>query len=482
MDAEHRFAEGRAKLRGSVEVLRRRVDEHARGPRTRELLYKTLRYESTGHLDFSLFPCPPVIDHGLGARLWDVDGNEYIDLHGGFAVNVLGHGNKEVNDAIKAQMDKVNQFAELPMDSRAELARLLCERHPGGFAAKTFWAVTGGEAVEICMKLSRWYTQKPILVTHWGDYHGRTAGAMALTSSKAALVPYNYPVPPLDTAVVRIPFPYCYRCPWDKSNPACDLFCARQLEESFERGASWFNNPQMGVCNVAAFLIEPFQSSAGYIIPPLPYLARLKGIAERFGFLFVADEVQCGMGRTGKQWAVEHAGVAPDLIAMAKSISNGIPLAAVTGRAAIMDSWGPGGHSSTFTGYPSACAGGVQVMQIFERDHIIEAAASKGQYFRLGLESLQRRHPSIGHLDALGLYIGLELVTDRKTKEPATKAAAWAHGELVKEGVLCIYSGYFSNRLAFAPPLIIAKTDIDEALDILDRVLAAMESKFDIAQ
>jgi 4-aminobutyrate aminotransferase-like enzyme len=293
-------------------------------------------------------------------------------------------------------------------------------------------------------------------------------------------VPYNYPIPPLDTAIVRIPFPYCYRCPWDKSYPACDLWCAEKFEESFERGASWFNNPKNGVCNVAALLIEPFQSSAGYVIPPLPYLARLKQVAENHDFLFVSDEVQNGMGRTGRQWAIEHAGVVPDLIATAKCLSNGIPLSAVTGPAEILDSWGPGGHSSTFTAYPPACAGGVKVFEIFQRDRIIEGAAEKGRYFRSGLEDLKTQHPSIGTFDALGLYIGLELVMDRETKEPASEAAAWAHAQLVQEGVLCIYSGYFGNRFAFAPPLVITKADIDDALAVLDQVLGRMETKFGI--
>lgn len=477
---EGRILEERARMRGSTDVLKKRVEEFAQGTRTREILDKTLRYESIGHLDFALFTCPPVIDHGQGALLWDIDGNQYIDLHAGFTVNVLGHGNREVNDAIKAQMDKLNHFAELPMESRAELARLLCERHPGDFESKIIWAVTGGEAVEIALKLSRWYTGKPIIITHWGDYHGRTAGAMALTS-KAYMMAYSYPIPPADTAVVRIPFPYCYRCPFGHSYPGCDLFCADQLDRMFESKETWFNNPGARITNVAAMLIEPFQSSAGYIIPPLEYLGRLKAISEKYDFLLVSDEVQAGMGRTGKMWAIEHAGVAPDLLAMAKCLSNGLPLSAVTGRKEILDSWGPGAHSSTFTAYPPACAGGVKVLEIFERDGIIEGAAEKGRRFLDGLEVLSRRHPSIGHLNGLGLYLALELVMDRRSKEPASEATAWAHRELVKEGILCIYSGYYSNRLCFAPPLVIEMDQIDEALSILDQVLGRAEGKFGIS-
>jgi 4-aminobutyrate aminotransferase / (S)-3-amino-2-methylpropionate transaminase / 5-aminovalerate transaminase len=470
----------RARMRGSEAGLRERVEQFNRGPKAKAILMKTLTYESTGHLDFALFNCPPVLDHGKGAKLYDVDGNEYIDLHAGFTVNVLGHGNAEVNDAMKVQMDKLNHFAELPVESRAELARLLCERHPGDFDKKVMWAVTGGEAVEIAMKLARWYTGKPIIITHWGDYHGRTAGAMALTG-KAFMMAYSYPIPPSDSAVARLPFPYCYRCPYGKEYPSCDLFCADQVEQMFESKETWFNNPKTKVTNVAALLIEPFQSSAGYMIPPLPYLKRLKELAEKYDFMFISDEVQNGMGRTGKQWAIEHAGVAPDLITIGKCLSNGLPLAAVTGRKEIMDSWGPGGHSSTFTAYPTACAGGVKVMEIFERDQIIAGAAAKGKHFLEGLEELARRHPSIGDLNGLGLYLSIELVKDRKSKEPAGDATAWAAAELVNDGILCIASGYYFNRLCFAPPLVIEESEIDQALQILDRVLSRMEAKFGIA-
>lgn len=474
---EERILKDREKMRGSVPALQERIRQNARGPRSRAVLEKTLQYESTGHLDFSLFPSPPVIDYGRGALVYDVDGNEYVDLHAGFTVNVLGHSNREVNDAIKAQMDKLNHYAELPMESRAELARLLAERHPGDFESKVMWAVTGGEAVEICMKLARWYTGKPLIITHWGDYHGRTSGAMGLTA-KAFMMAYHYPIPPQDTAIVKIPFPYCYRCPFGKEYPACDLFCADQFEGQFASKETWLNNPKNGVSNVAAMLIEPFQSSAGYIMAPLPYLKRMKEIAEKYDYMFISDEVQNGMGRTGKLWAIEHAEVAPDLIAIAKSLSNGLPLSAVTGRKEIMDSWGPGAHSSTFTAYPASCAGGVKVFEIFDRDHILEQTVEKGAHLQAGLEDLYRRHPLIGHYNSLGLYASIELVMDRRTKEPAAEASAWALSELVREGVICIYSGYFFNRLCFAPPLVIEKAQIDRALEILDRVLWKAEEKF----
>lgn len=476
---EERILAERRRMSEPLESLQKRVQDFSQGDKSKQILLDTLRYESTGHLDFSLFPCPPVIDHGEGAILYDVDGKAYIDLHAGFTVNVLGYAQKEINEAIKAQMDKVIQFAELPMQPRAELARLLVEHTNGDFEKKVMWAVTGGEAVEIAMKLARWYTGKPLIITHWGDYHGRTAGAMGLTS-KAFMMAYSYPIPPMDTAVVKIPFPYCYRCPFGKEYPSCDLFCADQFEKMFESKETWLNNPKAKVVNVAGMLIEPFQSSAGYLIAPLPYLKRMKEIAEKYDFVFISDEVQNGMGRTGKLWAIEHAGVTPDLIAAAKSLANGLPLSVVIGRKEIMDSWGPGAHSSTFTAYPAACAGGVKLFEIFDRDRVLENAAEKGAYFLEGLNELQNRHPSVGHINGLGLYLSLELVKDRRTKEPAAKAAAWALQRLLEEGVICIYSGYYYNRLCFAPPLVIGKEEINQALQILDRVLVETEKKFDI--
>jgi len=344
-------------------------------------------------------------------------------------------------------------------------------------AVQLFWGVTGGEAVEIAIKLGRWYTGKPIIITHWGDYHGRTAGAMALTG-KAYQMAYNYPVPPADTAVVRIPFAYCYRCRYGHAYPACDLFCADQFEKMFESRETWLNNPKIGVTNVAAMIIEPFQSSSGYIIPPMEYLQRLNEICERYDFLLVSDEIQSGMGRTGKMWAIEHAGVVPDLLCTAKSISNGLPIAATIGRKEILDSWGPGGHASTFIGYAPGCAGGVKVFEIFQRDKIVEGAAEKGAYFLDGLTALQEKHPAIGHVDGLGLYLAIELVMDRESKEPAAEAAGWACFELLKRGVVSMHSGYYGNRLMFAPPLVIEKPEIDRALGVLDRVLGKMEREF----
>ena len=352
--------------------------------------------------------------------------------------------------------------------------------HPGSFEKKVFYGVTGGEAVEIATKLARWYTGKPFILTHFGDFHGRTTGAMALTS-KAFMLAYNWPVPAADQAVIRLPFAYCYRCPYDKTYPDCKLYCAEQVERLFENKEAPLRNPKANITNVAAFLIEPFQASAGYIIPPFEYLTRLAEIAAAYEVLFISDEVQAGMGRTGRMWAIEHAGVEPDLMTMAKSLSNGLPISMVTGRAEIMDSMGPGGHSTTYAGYPAAAAGANKVLDIYERDHIVDGAAEKGAHFLAALRALQEVHPSIGDVQGVGLFLALELVRDRLTKEPADKETAWLHQECVNQGLIFIASGYFSNRVCLAPPLVITESEIQRAVQVLDRVIGQMETKFAIS-
>ena len=475
---EERFAEERARMRGpSAQVIRQRIEQYARGPRSKQVLLATLEQESIGHLDFALFLCPPVIDHGRGAILWDVDGNEYIDCHAGFAVAALGHGNTEVADAIRSQLELVNQFAELPMAVRAKLARRMAATYPGGSPAKVFYGVTGGEAVEIAMKLARWYTGKALILTQYGDYHGRTVGAMGLTS-KAFMHAYQWPIPAGDQAIARFPFAYCYRCPYDKTYPECGIYCVTALERQFESKEAPFRNPRGNVTNVAAILVEPFQASAGYIIPPVEYLQRLSALAEAYEVLFISDEVQSGMGRTGRMWAIEHAGVAPDLLTTGKSISNGLPISMVIGRPEIMDSWGPGAHSTTFAGYPAAAAGGNSVLDIFERERVVEGAADSGEYFLNGLHQLAEEHPSIGDVQGRGLFLAIELVRDLDSKEAASDETLWAAQECVNQGLICIASGYYYNRLCFAPPLVITRAEIDRALGVLDRVLGDMERRF----
>ncbi len=345
---EERLVAERARMRPSIGALRERVEANARGPRSREILLSTLDSESLGHLDFALFTCPPVIERGEGARLWDVDGNEYVDCHAGFTVAALGHANAEVNDAIAAQLGKVMHYAELPMAARAELSRRMAATHPGAFAKKVFYGVTGGEAVEIAVKLARWYTGKPFVLTHMGDYHGRTAGAMGLTS-KAFMVAYNWPIPAADQAVIRLPFATATAVRTTVVSRVQALLRRRRRAALREQGGAPAE-PKGNVTNVAAFVVEPFQQAR--LHHPADGLPGAAGGDRRsYDVLFVADEIQCGMGRSGRMWAIEHAGRAGldhdrEMPQQRPADLDG------TGRAEIMDALGPGGHSTTFAGIP----------------------------------------------------------------------------------------------------------------------------------
>lgn len=476
---ESRILSERAKVKSSVEQIEQRIEQSTLGPKSKSVLKQTLSHESIGHLYWSLFSCPPVVDRAKGAKMWDADGKEYVDFHSGFSVNILGHCHPEVNAVIKDQLDRIQQFAELPNPVRAEFAEKVLELLPWDYPKKSQLTVTGGEAIEVAIKLARWYTGKPIIMTQYGDYHGRTAGAMALTS-KASMLAFHYPLLPADSGIFRFHFAYCYRCPFGCSYPSCDLQCIKAVEYLFESKETWLNNPGAGITNVAAMLVEPFQSSAGYIIPPPEYLQGLKSICDQYGILFISDEIQSGMGRTGKMWAIEHSGVVPDLITSAKSLSNGIPVSICAGRREIMDSWGPAAHCTTFCGYPVACAGGVKVVEIFQRDKIVDQVAEKGEFLAEGLTDLMNKHPIIGHFDCQGLYAGIDLVRDRKTKEPASKETGFISSSCLDQGLICIGSGYFYNRLAFAPPFVISRDEISQGLTILDKVLTEAEKKFDI--
>ena len=476
---EDRIIAERERLRGSSEQLMARVEQSDFGPRSKAILKQTMAHESNGHLYFGLFSCPPVVEKARGAKMWDADGKEYLDFHSGFSVNILGHCNPEVSEAVKAQLDQVQQFAELPCKVRADFSEKILELLPWNYPKKCMITVTGGEAIEVAIKLSRWYTGKPLIMTQYGDYHGRTAGAMALTS-KSSMMGFNYPLLPADSGVFRFHFAYCYRCPFGHTYPDCGTQCVKAVENLFESKETWLNNPGAKITNVAAMIIEPFQSSAGYIIPPPEYLRGLKSVCDKYGILFVSDEVQAGMGRTGKTWSIEHSGVVPDMITIAKSVSNGLPISLTLGRKEILDSWGPGAHCTTFCGYPVGCAGGLKVVEILQRDRIPEQVALKGKYLADALSALMERHPLIGHFDCKGLYAGVELVQDRKTKEPAARETSFVASNCLSNGLIFISSGYYYNRLAFAPPLVITKDELRRGLDILDKVLSLAEKKFGI--
>ncbi|MEM4668608.1 MAG: aspartate aminotransferase family protein, partial [Nitrososphaerota archaeon] len=384
-------------------------------------------------------------------------------------------------DAIIRQYKKIAQYSEMLTVDRVLLGKKLSEITPGSFPKKVFYEVTGSGANEVAIKLARLYTGKQYIITQYGDYHGRTIGTSAFTHSFSTWA-QHYPIPPHDTCVIRIPFPYCYRCPFGKSShEECGEECFHLVE--FMLSSSYYGvcDKSRRTCNIAAFLIEPFQSAAGYIIPPDNWIPKLHKIAKENDILFIVDEIQTGCGRTGKLWAVEHyPNVEPDIILVGKAIAGGLPFSVIVGRREIMDSWGPGAHSTTFAGYMLGVAAALATIEIFEREKPELESARKGEYFLKGLRSLMDRHPIIGEVQGKGLYIGIEFVRNRHTKEPATTETKWMTMRLLQLGMLVKCSGYYRNRFALSPPFTITYEQMDKAIEIFDTVLEEAEKNFSI--
>lgn len=473
---EDRIPQERKKLVPTVEELRSRIKESPYGPKTKALLEKWLEYDSIGEVGFGLFRCPPIIERGSGATVVDADGKEYLDLLSGFSVNNLGHCNEETIEAIKDQSQKLLQYFGVLNIPQIELSQKLCRMTPGNFPKKAIYGGSGSETIEAAMKLARWYTGKPFILVPYGDYHGKTAGAQALTPKGGWT--YHYPILPADSGIAYFPYPYCYRCSFDKSYPNCKLWCLDYLERLLTSQEAPFSDPGTKITNVAAIIIEPMQSSAGYIIPPKEYLSKLHTVCQRHDILLVVDEIQSGMGRTGKMWACEHSGITPDMITLGKALGGGLPISALVGRAEILDSWGPGGFFGTFSGNPLSCAVACKTLEIMKRDKFPARVAEKGRYFLEGLRNLAKKRSLIGQVDGIGLYLSMELVKDRKTRQPAANESSFMMTELLKDGLICELTGYYHNRFNLIPSFVISRTEIDKALEIFDKVIGQVESKF----
>jgi 4-aminobutyrate aminotransferase-like enzyme len=277
-----------------------------------------------------------------------------------------------------------------------------------------------------------------------------------------------------------IPFPHAYRTPTDKY-PGYDMGSVKLFERMLEGKETPFTDGANGINNVAAILVEPFQSSAGYYIPPKEYLQELRRIADKFGMLLIVDEIQAGLGRSGKLWAFEHSDIEPDMICTSKALGGGLPLSAVIARAEIFEEWGPGAHVSTQAGNVLACAAGNYVLDVVSSESFLKKVNEKGGYFSEGLRQLQKKHSLVGYIDNCGIYTGVELVKDRVSKEPAGEAATFVRDMCVKEGLLFEKGGYYHNRMQLIPPLNIETKDLDRALGVLDRVFTAAGKQFDIA-
>lgn len=428
------------------------------GPRAKKLIEVDNHYVSPSYTRMY----PLVVNKAQGVWVEDVDGNVFLDFTAGIAVCSTGHCHPRVVQAIKDQADRLlhmsgTDFYYVP---QIELAERLARLVPGKGGKKVYFGNSGAEAVEAAFKLARWHTRGELNIAFFGAFHGRTMGALSLTASKTIQKKHYYPFVP---GITHIPYPYCYRCPYNVKYPECHIECVRWVEETLFRTT-------MPPEEVAAIFVEPIQGEGGYIVPPPEFHGKLYEIAERYNILYVADEVQSGMGRTGKMFAMEHFGVDPDIVALAKGIASGMPLGAMVARSDIMD-WEAGSHASTFGGNPLSCQAALTTIQLLE-EGLMENARLQGDRLMQGLREMQKVYECMGDVRGMGLMIGVEFVKDRETKE---RAAEWRNGiigEAFRRGLLLLGCG--ENSIRFSPALTVDEREVDTCLTILDESVRAV--------
>jgi len=430
---------------------------------------------------------PLVVDYAKGAKVTDINGKTYLDFGAGFAVVGTGHCHPDVIAAVNGQMKKLIHISgsDFYYEPQVALAEKLVKITPGKFPKKVYFSNSGAEAVEATLKIARHFTRRPRMISFIGAFHGRTFAGMTMSGSKkiqrahfSALIPEVY----------HIPFPYCYRCIFNETYPHCIkkdfdgvplIHCLSYLTDLiFER----LIDPE----DVSVILVEPIQGEGGYITPPKEFLPALRKIANKFGIVLAFDEIQSGLGRTGKWFACDHVKTAPDIMLIAKAIASGFPMGATIGKAELMDcevdarAWPPGGHGSTFGGNPVICAAGLATLKLIEKG-LIKNAQKIGGFLRQGFIEIMKRHTIIGEVRGYGLMIGLEMVRNKNTKESFPKAITRdgknikevITGECFKRGLIIYGAGFSSLRVS--PPLIITRSDAEFALKVIDGVITDIE-------
>jgi 4-aminobutyrate aminotransferase/(S)-3-amino-2-methylpropionate transaminase len=400
---------------------------------------------------------PVTVDRAKGSELWDVSGKRYVDFAGGIGVMNVGHAHQRVMKAVQEQLERATHtsFQVVHYESYLRLAERLCEVAPIDGAKKAIFFSTGAEAIENAVKIARAATGRPAVISFRGGFHGRTLLALSLTGS---VQPYKQDFGPYATEIYQTPFPYAYRG-WTTEAALADLDDLLESEVSPKR--------------VAAIVIEPVLGEGGFVPAPVDFLRRLRELTKRHGILLIADEIQTGFGRTGKFFAIEHSGVQPDLITVAKSLAAGFPLSGVVGRAEVMDAPNPGGLGGTYGGNPVACAAGLAVMDIMRDEKLPERAARIGSVVEERMQSWARETDLIGDVRAVGAMAGMELVRDRKTKEPADKETAAILAKAREKGLIILRCGAHHNVIRTLMPLTIPDDQLEEGLDILGASLGA---------
>jgi 4-aminobutyrate aminotransferase len=430
------------------------------GPKAREILVRDAATISASYpRDY-----PFVMDYGRGTEVWDVDGNRFLDFAAGIAVCSTGHCHPAVVRAIQEQAEKfIHISSDFYHEKWVQLGEKLDEIAPFHEDALCFMANSGAEAVEAAIKLARYHTNRPRFIGFHGGFHGRTMGALAFTSSKAVQRKGFYPTM---SGVTHVPFPNTYR-PRLAFDPSKSDY-GDAVVDYIENVIFTYECPPE---DVAAMLIEPIQGEGGYVIPPDSFFPRLRALCDKYGILLIADEVQSGMGRTGKMFAIQHWGIEPDIVCLAKGIASGMPLGAMVARKSVM-TWPVGAHGNTFGGNPISCAAALATIDLLENG-LIDNSRQAGQYALDALEEIAVRHPSIGEVRGKGLMIGVEFVKDKTTKDRAPDIRDRVIHSSFERGLLLLGCG--RNTVRFTPPLTVSTAEIDEALVIFEDAITEAE-------
>ncbi len=436
------------------------------GPKTREQLERLGRYEAKAGLSSGMTPDTVMIERALGAEVEDVDGNVFLDFVSGFGSLNAGHCHPRVVEAVREQAGKLHQAMSLGSKVRLDLEEKVISLVGGAAPKKILFGASGGEAVETAIKLARRATGRQEIVGFTGGFHGRSLGALPFMGRKSqreglgALVPGAH----------HVPYPYPYRNPFGRSPNDCVEGTIAYIEE-------FLKNPASGWGEVAAIMIEPVQGNGGMIPAPLGFLRALRELCDRYGVLFICDEVMSGFARTGRMFAYQHEeGVEPDLVVMGKSLSGGLPLSACVAKSEIADASPPGSETGTYAGNVLSCAAGLASIAVYEDENLADRAERMGGYFLERLGELAERHPVVGEVRGRGLMLAAELVSDRQTREPLPIAKE-ASEMAVKKGLFLYPGGHYKNVLAFMPPIVTDEAQIEAAVGIVDEILLELSEK-----
>lgn len=411
---------------------------------------------------------PLVVDQAQGAMVTDVDGNRFLDCNAGIAVVATGHCHPHVVDAIQRQAARLIHMSgtDFYYENMVQLAEKLVSLVPGQGAPgegrkKVYFGNSGTEAIEAAIKMARYHTGRGQFIAFFGAFHGRTIGALSLTGSKSIQKKGFFPLMP---GVHHIPYADCYRCAYGKTPDLCAVECVQVIEERLFRSTL---PPE----DTAGIFVEAVQGEGGYVVPPKKFFDELQRVARKYGILLIVDEVQSGMGRTGKMFASEHFDLAPDILALAKGIASGMPLSATIARSELMQ-WKPGAHASTFGGNPVAVSAALATIELLEQE-LIENAAKVGAHMKARLDEFPQRFPNVGDVRGLGLMIGVELVKDQQTKERAPDLRDRVVQMCFERGVLLLGAG--RNTIRICPPLVITLDQADFAVDTIADCLKALQ-------